>query len=92
MSRAAIGIFPAVINPHFPATTLEQKAEYASRVRKLKTYLKFNPDEAVLAMGNASVARLHGGRVIAAVGQMSMFRAQGVRELVIGEVVPELAR
>lgn len=40
----------------------ETKADDDSRGGKLKTYLKFNPDETVLALGNASVARWHAGR------------------------------
>lgn len=91
-SRAALGIFPAVINPHFPVP--ESKADYDARVGKIGTYLKFNPAETVLGLGNAGVARLHGGKVTLAAGRGWVYRASGAggRELVMGEVVAELAR
>jgi dipeptidase E len=89
-SRTALGVFPAVINPHFPPATAESKAEHDSRVGKLKTYLKFNPEETVVAMGNAAIMRLHGGRVVFNFGRVSLYRAQGARELAVGETVREL--
>ncbi len=90
-SRMAIGVFPAVINPHFPPATPESKTDHEARVGKLKTYLKFNPEETVVAMGNAAIMRLHGGRVVFNVGRVSLYRAQGARELTLGETVRELA-
>ncbi len=89
-SRKALAIFPAVINPHFPES--ESKAEFGARVWKIQTYLKFNPNESVCAMGNVSVLRLHEGRVTLRSGRVTLYRARGVRELVVGEVVPELGR
>jgi dipeptidase E len=85
--RSAIGVFPAVINPHFPPMTPETKADYDSRVGKLKTYLKFNPAETVLAVGNASIARLHAGRVEIMCGTAWLYSAAAVRALPVGEVV-----
>ena len=90
VSRAALGVFPAVINPHFPLP--ETKADFDARVGKVKTYLKFNPTETVVALGNASIARLHGGEVTLAVGRGWIYRAAGGRELRVGEGVRELAR
>ena len=92
VSREALAIFPTVINPHHPAATPAEKAEFAARVGKLKTYLKFNPQEIVLALGNTSIARLHGGRVMLTVGQGWVYQASGTRELVAGEWMAELAR
>ena len=92
VSRAALAIFPTVINPHHPAATPAAKGEFDARVGKLKTYLKFNPEEIVLALGNASIARLHGGRVMLTVGQGWVYQASGTRELVAGEWMAELAR
>lgn len=89
-SRKGLGIFPAVINPHYPES--ESKAEFGARVWKIQTYLKFNPTESVCAMGNVSVLRLHEGRVTLRSGRVTLYRASGVRELVLGEVVPELSR
>lgn len=88
-TRDALGIFPAVINPHHPLPAA--KADYDARVGKLKIYLKFNPKETVLALGNASSARLHEGRVTITGGTAWLYRASGVRALPVGEVVPELA-
>jgi len=89
-STKALGIFPAVINPHYPLA--ESKAEFESRVYKIRTYLKFNPEESVCAMGNAAVLRLHEGRVTVRAGRVALYRASGVRELKVGEVVGELGR
>jgi len=87
-SRRSLGIFPAVINPHHPAP--DTKAEYDGRVWKIKNYLKFNPTETVLGLANASVARLHNGRVTLETGQGWLYRAGSERALVAGDAVPEL--
>lgn len=84
-SREALAVFPAVINPHHP--TPAAKAEFAGRAGKIKTYLQFNPDETVLALGNASIVRLHRGRAELAAGESWVYRKDGVTELRLGEVV-----
>lgn len=89
VSRAALGIFPAVINPHHPLPGT--KADFDSRVGKLKGYLKFNPEETVLALGNASIARLHDGRVLIMSGAAWLYTAAGARALPVGEVVTGLS-
>jgi dipeptidase E len=89
-TREALGIFPAVINPHHPLPGA--KADYDARVAKLKTYLRFNPDETVLALANAACVRLHAGRVTVAGGTAWLYRAGGMRALPVGAAVPELAR
>lgn len=88
--REALAIFPAVINPHHPLP--ETKAEFAGRVGKIKTYLKFNADETVLALANTSVARLHRGDVTLAAGTGWVYRSEGVRALRPGERMSELLR
>ena len=92
VSRTAIGVFPAVINPHFPPMAPETKADDDSRGGKLKTYLKFNPDETVLARGNASVARWHAGRGSVMNGAVWLQAAAAVRfgGRVIGERISPL--
>lgn len=40
------------------------KADFDGRVRKIKSYLKFNPDEIVLGLADAAILRLHGGQVV----------------------------
>lgn len=87
-TRAALGVFPAVINPHHPAP--EQKADFAGRAGKIRGYLVFNPEETVFALGNASIARLHGGRVTLSAGLGWVYRADGVRSFKPGDAVPEL--
>lgn len=89
-SRRSLGIFPAVINPHHPGP--ETKADFAGRAHKIGQYLKFNPTETVVALGNASIARLHAGRVTLETGPGWLYRAGGVRPLVVGETVPELSQ
>lgn len=88
-SRTALGVFPAVINPHHPAP--EAKADFDGRAGKIKIYLQFNPGETVLALTNASIARLHDGRVTLESGLGWLYRAVGVRPLVPGDQVPELS-
>lgn len=89
-NRAALALLPVTVNPHHPLP--EPKADYAARVGKIKGYLRFNPSETVLALANASIVRLHGGRATLAVGTAWIYTAAGVRELKLGEPVPELAR
>jgi dipeptidase E len=88
-SREALAIFPAVINPHHPLA--EAKADFDGRAGKIKIYLKFNPDETVLALGNAALARLHHGQITFVAGAGWVYRIDGVRELRAGDAVPELA-
>lgn len=90
VSREALAILPATINPHHPLPTA--KADYNARVRKIRGYLRFNPIETVLALGNASIVRVHAGRATLVVGTGWIYRTEGVRELVVSEPVPELTR
>lgn len=87
-TRRSLGIFPAVINPHHPLP--EAKADFDGRVGKIKGYLQFNPTETVVALGNASIIRLHDGQAKLETGSGWLYRGDGMRSLVIGEVVPEL--
>jgi dipeptidase E len=87
-SRDALGLLPVTINPHHPSPSNE--AEFRVRAAKLRGYLRFNPDERVLALGDAAVVRLHGGVARLAAGQGWLYEAGRDRELVAGEPVPEL--
>lgn len=89
-AREALAIFPAVINPHHPLT--ETKADFDARTGKIRTYLRFNPDETVLALANTSVARLHEGDVTLSAGTGWVYRSEGVRALQQGERIAELLR
>ena len=88
-SREALGLLPVTINPHHPPPTKD--AEFRVRAGKIRTYLRFNPAERVLALGDAAVLRLHGGTARLAAGQGWLYTAGRDRELVAGEAVPELA-
>ena len=87
-SREALGIFPAVINPHHPDPT--SPGEYAYRAAKIGVYLQFNPTETVFGLGNAAIARLHDGKVTFLLGSAWVYRSTGVRALQPGDTVPEL--
>lgn len=88
-TRSALGIFPGTINPHHP--TPETKADYDGRVGKIGIYLQFNPDDTVVGLANASIARLHQGRVTIDAGTAWVHR-RGVNKMFkAGDAVPELA-
>lgn len=89
-SREALGLLPLTINPHHPLAA--EKGEFASRAIKINDYLRFNPGEMVLGLGNASMVRLHGGKVTLVTGAAWLYRVSGARELKVGEVLPELTR
>lgn len=86
-SRRALGIFPAVINPHHP---LANEAEFKGRANKIGGYLKFNPGDRVLGIGNTSLVRLQDGQVRVLAGTAWLYAAAGGRELHAGDAVPEL--
>lgn len=86
-SRRSLGIFPAVINPHHP---LANEAEFKGRANKIGSYLKFNPSDCVLGIGNTSLVRLNGGGVQVVVGSAWLYTAASQREMRAGEAVPEL--
>jgi dipeptidase E len=89
-SRNALGVFPAVINPHHPL--LSQKADHDARAGKIRTYLSFNPSETVVALANASIARYKAGEVRLVAGTGWIYQQGGSRELVVGESVLELGQ
>lgn len=89
-SREALGLLPATINPHHPLP--EPKADFDARAGKIAAYLKFNPEETVLALANASIVRLHAGEAKLVAGTGWIYRAGGRRELRLGEAVAELTR
>jgi dipeptidase E len=87
-TRQALGIFPAVINPHHPPP--EPKAEFDGRAGKIKIYLQFNPTETVLGLANASIARLHDGKVTLETGLGWVYQSGSSRAVKPGDQVPEL--
>ncbi len=85
-TRTSLGVFPAVINPHHPAA---DEREYGGRLSKIRTYLRYNPTETVLGLGNGALARLHAGRVELLNGLGVLYQGSTRRELPVGEI-PEL--
>lgn len=82
-SRDALALLPVTINPHHPLP--EAKGEFDARVGKIMGYLKFNPGETVLALGNASLVRLHAGEARVVAGRAWIYRASGRVEMKAGE-------
>jgi dipeptidase E len=87
-TRVALAIFPAVINPHHPVP--EPKADFDARAGKIRIYLRFNPTETVLGLGNAALVRLHDGKIILTAGQAWLYRSSGVRALNPGDELTEI--
>lgn len=88
-SRDALALLPATINPHHPLP--ETKADYDARAGKIRIYLRFNPDETVLALANAAMVRLHDGQAKLVAGRAWIYRATAARELRLNTSIPELA-
>ena len=86
-TRRALALFPAVINPHHP--TPETKAEFEGRVGKINVYRQFNPNDTVLGLANASIARLHAGRVMLAAGAGWLYDQSGRRALLPSDTIFE---
>jgi dipeptidase E len=87
-TRDALALIAATINPHHPLPAT--KADYDARVGKIKIYLRFNPGETVLALGNASIVRLHGGAAKLVAGAAWIYREGLLREVAPGVAIPEL--
>lgn len=85
-ARLALGIFPAIINPHHPR---QEEPERPGRALKILTYLRMNPRESVLGLGNGAMARLHEKQVEILQGSAFFYQGTGYRELAPGRV-PEL--
>jgi dipeptidase E len=84
-SRDALALLPVSINPHHPVPAT--KAEFDGRAGKIKTYLHFNPTETVLALANASIARLHDQALKLEVGFGWLYTRAGTRALSPGDVI-----
>jgi dipeptidase E len=88
-SRDALALIPATINPHHPFP--EQKPDFDGRLGKIMIYLRFNPEETVLALGNASIVVWREGRAKLVAGKGWIYQAAGARELALDVAIPELA-
>lgn len=81
-TRDALALFPAVINPHHPRP---EAPDFAARAGKIQGYLRFNPAETVLALGDASIARLHQGNVTFVVGYGRVYHGDAIVEVTVGQ-------
>jgi dipeptidase E len=71
-SRDALAVLPVVINPHHPRA--DQEPDFGSRAWKIRNYLRFNPTERVLGIGERAMVRLHDGRMTVAFGPVWDYR------------------
>ncbi len=85
-TRQALGILPAVINPHHPLPT--DATGHAERTAKVFNYLKFNPGEAVLGLPDRTMVRLHGGELRVELGPVWIYRPEGRTEVATGQAIP----
>ena len=67
----------------------ETKAEFDGRVGKINVYRQFNPNDTVLGLANASIARLHDGRVTLAAGAGWLYDQSGRRALLPSDTIFE---
>lgn len=82
-SRCALGVLPLVINPHHPRVEVEPA--HAERTAKVHNYLKWNPGERVLALGDRAMVRLHEGKLAVKLGPVWDYSAEGRLETVQGQ-------
>ncbi len=67
-SRRSLAILPFVINPHHPRA--DDQPAHDSRAWKIRNYLRFNPSERVIALGDRAMVRLHAGQLTTALGPL----------------------
>lgn len=86
-SRTALGVFPAVMNPHHPPL---HDPEYAARAAKIQRYRRINTADTVLGLTNAAVAVLQQRQVRLTVGTGFLYGPTS-RPLAVGPIA-ELSR
>ncbi len=89
-SRRALGLVPVTINPHHPLPSAE--ADFRTRAGKIRSYLRFNPADVVLGIGDTSMVGWRGGKLTLLAGSAWLYRAGSDRELKAGEPVDGLDR
>jgi len=60
-TRRALGILPAIFNPHHPDPDAEK--EFASRQYKIGQYTRYHPTEAVVGVNNAGMISIRGDQL-----------------------------
>ena len=86
-TRTALGLLPVVINPHHPEA---DHADFKGRKGKIEIYLRFNPTDTGLALGNASLVRLHDGEGRVRAGSAWVYRSGQSRAVAVGDRVQEI--
>ena len=76
-TRRALGLVPFVINPHHPRA--DDPVAHDLRAAKILNYLRFNPQDRVLALGDRAMVRLHEGKLSARLGPVWDCRSDGSR-------------
>lgn len=71
-TRRSLAVIPVVINPHHPLP--EAEADFGSRAWKIGNYLRWNPTERVIALGDRAMLRLHKGKMSIALGPAWEYR------------------
>lgn len=71
-TRRSLAVIPVVINPHHPLPTAE--SAFGSREWKIGNYLRWNPTERVIALGDRAMLRLHEGEMSIALGPAWEYR------------------
>ena len=84
-SRVALGLLPVTINPHHPEAA--DKDNFNARAGKIRAYLRFNPAETVLALGNTATIRLRAGVCTVELGPVWLYRAGQVAECPLGSTI-----
>ncbi len=84
-TRRSLAIIPVVINPHHPR--LDQKTAHDSRAWKIRNYLRWNPTERVIALGDRAMLRLHEGEMSIPLGPAWEYRHGETTPLATGDPV-----
>lgn len=71
-TRRSLAVIPVVINPHHPLP--EAESDFGSRAWKIGNYLRWNPTERVIALGDRAMLRLHAGELSIALGPVWEYR------------------
>lgn len=71
-TRRSLAVIPVLINPHHPL--LEAESAFGSREWKIGNYLRWNPTERVVALGDRAMLRLHDGKMSIALGPAWEYR------------------
>lgn len=71
-TRRSLAVIPVLINPHHPLP--EAESAFGSREWKIGNYLRWNPTERVIALGDRAMLRLHAGKLSIALGPAWEYR------------------